>query len=66
MSKTPAAILARVRVTHGGRWRIDKAEGHLGVTYTATERSTRRKIVTDSLADLEARLERAELGRDGG
>ena len=66
MSRTPAAVLARLRATHGQLWRIDKAEGHLGVTYIATERSTRRKIVTASLADLEARLERAELGRQGG
>jgi hypothetical protein len=62
MSETPAAHLARLRVEHGARWRIDRTgPGGLAEqpSYIAAERSTGRRIVTASLAELQARLERA-------
>jgi hypothetical protein len=65
MSSSPAADLTHLREVFGKRWRIETSEPgqHMTVVYIASERSTGRKIVTRSLAELGQRLERA--GRPG-
>jgi hypothetical protein len=51
MSSTPAAHLARLKVTYQG-WRITgTADG-----FTAVERSTGRTITADTVTELETRL----------
>lgn len=59
MSTTPAAHLAHLRDVFGQRWRIEKSDPGEGHTccYIASERSTGRRIVETSLAQLEHRLQ---------
>ena len=62
-AETPAAHLARLKVSHP-RWRIDRSgPGALARTFIAVERSTGRRIVTKTLGELEGRLI-GQAGRD--
>jgi hypothetical protein len=54
VSTTPAAQLARLKVTYQG-WQLSRtAEG-----FTAVERGTGRKITADTVAELETALARS-------
>jgi hypothetical protein len=60
MTGTLTARLARLRAVFGERWRIETTEPGPGTPrfFIAAERSTGRKIVTTSLAELAQRLTR--------
>ena len=54
MSTTPAAVLARLKVTYQS-WQISRtADG-----FTAVERGTGRRITADTVAQLETALARS-------
>jgi hypothetical protein len=51
VSTTPAAVLARLKVTYQG-WRISRT----GDGFTAVERSTGRRITAGTVTELETAL----------
>jgi hypothetical protein len=63
MGTTPAAVLARIKATNPA-WRIEKCgpDAMSDMAFIAVETATGRRIVTESLADLELRLSAARIG----
>jgi hypothetical protein len=62
MTSTLTARLRQLRAVFGERWRIETTEPgqHTPRFFIAADRSTGRKIVTTSLAELEQRLTHAQ------
>jgi hypothetical protein len=68
MGTTPAAVLARIKAANP-TWTVTKCgpSAMSDVAFIAVETATGRRIVTESLGDLESRLNAARVGmREAG